>query len=160
MAKPTKTQDPYVQSTTVSFGEGLGYRFGVDAIPVSGDFGKTTATVTKSTTFDPVINFHEITDEKLRELINMNRGTSWDIALTCVGIVIGFGQNFIAAVDAVINSMPVGTWNAIGSILFILAFGVGIYSGVNWYGGKGDLREAIDELKKRPVRTESFGGYS
>ncbi len=117
-------------------------------------------TLTKKTTYDAVINIHELTEDKLWEVINMNRNTSWDIALTCIGIVIGFAQNFLSAIDAVNSNLPISAWDAIGSCIFLLGVGVGTYSGVHWFRGKGDLKEAIRQLKSRPTRTEALSAQS
>lgn len=114
----------------------------------------------RETHFDPVIRLHEVSDERLEALVNMNRNSDWDLSLACLGITVGFGQNAYSLAASVYNSQAVLRWDAIATVFFVLAVGVGGKSFLSWRNGKDDLRVALDALRSRPTRNEDVSVVS
>lgn len=119
---------------------------------------KEDVSAQKHTTYDAVILCHELTDERLQDLIDMNRNTSWDIALTSLGVVIGFAQNAHTVYVDIASNAPIGQWDAVATVIFVVAFALGAKSFWDWFVGKDDLRKALEELRNRPTKTETIGG--
>lgn len=84
----------------------------------------------------------------------MNRNTSWDIALTSLGVVIGFAQNAHTVYVDIASNAPIGQWDAVATVIFVVAFALGAKSFWDWFVGKDDLRKALEELRNRPTAFE------
>lgn len=102
-------------------------------------------------TYDEERIEHIITDEQLMQLATGGQDISLQVSIGALGVAMGYFQNLVSVVGSVQDSSPIGTWQALGAGIFIVATTTFIVATLYYRRTSSDVRSLIEKIKNRKV---------
>ncbi|MEX0349838.1 MAG: hypothetical protein AB3N15_10490 [Paracoccaceae bacterium] len=128
---------------------------GNDSIGGNSYFGNNFE-LARSTHYNPVEVFHEVSDDQLEALVGMGNNVSLSVALACIGIAFGLAQNLFRLTSSLAKNQVSDSWDALASAICILMIGIGLTSFFVWVRDRGKLKLELDKLRKRPAKEQEL----